>query len=465
MQLPQDFVEKYTQLLGKKEADAFFASCDEPAVKGFRLNPLKANYRNVAADCSKPTPYCADGFCGTVSGKTIDHQAGYVYSQDLSAMYVASVAKATPGEMVLDLCAAPGGKATQLAGQMQNDGVLVANEINPKRAKILAENMERIGAKNVIVTNASPQQLAAKWQHKFDKIIVDAPCSGEGMFRKDHAATKYWHKDYPSQCALRQKAILADAMKLLKPGGILLYSTCTFAPEEDEQVIAWLLDNYQLKLVPIKRYAGMQGGRSEWANGVHDLSGCVRLWFHHFNGEGHFIAKLQDTRQQDTAKPRKKPKKKAKRKRQEHGSLNVCSPEQNNLLTKFCQQAGVSFSGNLLVSGNFLYAQPQAAQALPLDGIKFLRAGLLVGEFKKKRFEPSLALALSLQPEEITAKINVTLAQWQKYVAGNPLPGFSQKPDGWYLLVCQGKAFAFGKLVSGTIKNFFPKGLRMQGEI
>ena len=189
MDLPKDFIEKYQNLLGD-EAEDFLASLDEKSVIGFRLNPLKRHYKDVDYDLTASVPFAQDGFIGKVSGRSLEHQAGYVYSQDLSAMYVAAVANAQPGDKVLDLCAAPGGKSTQLAEQLNNQGLLVSNEINTKRAKILAENMERIGAKNVIITNESPDNLAKVFRGYFDKIVVDAPCSGEGMFRKDHSAVK-----------------------------------------------------------------------------------------------------------------------------------------------------------------------------------------------------------------------------------------------------------------------------------
>lgn len=168
------------------------------------MNPLKSNYQNVALNLEHPVDYSAVGYVGSVSGNSLEHQTGYVYSQDLSAMYVGEVCGPRPGEKILDLCAAPGGKSSHLASLMNNEGLLVSNEINRKRALILAENMERIGARNVIVTNEDPTGLLKTFEQFFDKIVVDAPCSGEGMFRKDHAATKYWHKDYPNECAARQ---------------------------------------------------------------------------------------------------------------------------------------------------------------------------------------------------------------------------------------------------------------------
>lgn len=458
MALPADFISKYEELMGA-EAKDFLAALNGEVAKGFRLNPLKENYEAVDYDLTNKAPHVSTGYYGAVSGRTLDHQSGYVYSQDLSAMYVAQVADAKPGEWVLDLCAAPGGKSTQLVEAMANQGLLVANEINKKRAAILAENLERSGARNYIVLNESPQKLAQQLGPIFDKIVVDAPCSGEGMFRKDPNASSYWHKDYPSQCASRQREILTEALKLLKPGGKLIYSTCTFAPEEDEQIVAWLLENYpNLKTVPIKQYPGMDQGRPAWADGNEALADTIRLFPHHFKGEGHFIALLADQREAEvTVVSKKAPKKKAKR------TVNKASlsQEQFKLWQDFCQQvigAELFVKPDLRLVGDYLYYYPK--QWPDISHLKYLRPGLLLGVFKKKRFEPSYTLALALQPSQVKASLEVSLAAWEEYVKGNVISDTSQKPNGWYLLTCQQKGFAFGKKVGNQVKNFFPKALR-----
>ena len=459
MNLPDEFIEKYTKLLGD-EAESFFESFDTEPQKGFRLNPLKSNYQNVALNLEHPVDYSAVGYVGSVSGNSLEHQTGYGYSQDLSAMYVGEVCGPRPGEKILDLCAAPGGKSSHLASLMNNEGLLVSNEINRKRALILAENMERIGARNVIVTNEDPTGLLKTFEQFFDKIVVDAPCSGEGMFRKDHAATKYWHKDYPNECAARQKLILADAMKMLKQGGTLVYSTCTFAPEEDEQIITWLLNEYPyLELVPIKKYSGMDEGRPAFSDGNEELRGCVRLMMHHFKGEGHFIAKLKDMRPVgENVSKKKKGKKK-------HGKKSAMSSEQVELWQNFAKEfelEGFSLS-NLKVLGDHLYLYQESWP--DISRLKFIRPGFLLGTFKKKRFEPSYGLALALDPTKCQRKLAVEKEDWQKYVAGNVI-SLKERPaqgNGWYLLECEDKAFAFGKVVDLTVKNFFPKGLRIFG--
>lgn len=462
MKLPEDFKKKYRKLLGE-EADDFFASLDNDVERSFHLNPLKQNYRNVDMDLSHPIKFITDGYYGNVSGKTLDHQAGYVYSQDASAMYVAQNAGVQPGDKVLDLCAAPGGKSSQLAAQLQNEGLLVSNEINPKRARILAENMERIGAHNTVVLNESPEDLEPMFKHYFDKIIVDAPCSGEGMFRKNHDAVKYWNSDYPAECALRQKKILESAMKMLAPDGILVYSTCTFAPEEDEQIASWLLDNYQLEMLEIPKSQGMISGKPDFSDGNLELEKSVRMMPHLFKGEGQFIAKFHNTN--NDVKKAKMKRKKGKKQR----NAATLDPKQRKEWNEFAQSLfgedipwGMEKASNLRLNGNYLYLYEK--EWPDISKLKFERPGLLLGEFKKNRFEPAYALALALHsslvfPERI---IQVQKSEWQQYAAGNVLAHKEKKKNGWYLLECEEKLFAFGKLVNGQIKNFFPKGLRIR---
>ncbi|KRL00069.1 RsmB/NOP family class I SAM-dependent RNA methyltransferase [Liquorilactobacillus capillatus] len=457
MNLPEGFISKYQEILGA-EAPAFFESLAGEVNKGFRLNTLRENATEVNLDLSHPLAYVPTGYYGSVSGRSLEHQTGYVYSQEPSAMYVGEVAEVVPGERVLDLCAAPGGKSTQVAAKLAGEGLLVANEIDRKRAGILAENIERVGAANVVILNEDPHTLAQKLPGFFDKILVDAPCSGEGMFRKNPQAIAYWHPNYAAECAQRQRKILADAVKMLRPGGQLIYSTCTFAPEEDEQIVAWLLQQYNyFKVVPLKKWSGMDSGRPDLANGDPHLSGTVRLFPHHFKGEGHFIAKLQDQRPQEERKEKRK--KKAKQK-----VLRSLVSSERTLWTAFEEsmfnnETQLSLK-NLTCWGEHLYWSPEGSPNL--DGLRFLRPGLELGVFKKKRFEPSYALALYLGTERAIWKISLTHEEWESYVQGNTIPyNDAAYANGWYLLCCENKSFSFGKLVNGTIKNFFPKGLRL----
>lgn len=456
MKLPQDFVVKYGQLLGDK-SDDFFASFDQPSEKGFRINPLKDNPKKIQYSLKQPVEYTRTGYYGNVSGKSLEHQSGYVYSQDLSAMYVAENVTISADSKILDLCAAPGGKSTQVASLMNNHGLLVSNEINHSRAKILAENVERIGAKNVIILNESPAKLENVFKGYFDQILVDAPCSGEGMFRKDHNATSYWSKDYPQQCALRQKEILASAYQMLAPGGSIIYSTCTFSPEEDEQIIAWMIEQYPtLQIQPVKKYQGMDAGQPDFANGDPNLSKTVRLWPHRFRGDGHFIAKLTNlTDEVETKKTKKKSKKKKQR------QTKNLTDEQSKLWEEFARDLTSELRFNerdLRCYGDHLYFYHH--EWPDISRLKFMRPGLLLGEFKKKRFEPAYTLALALQPQEFAQTLILSKTEWASYVHGDTVQLHDEISNGWKLLLCDGKPFAFGKVVNKTVKNFFPKGLR-----
>ncbi|MHA8138462.1 RsmF rRNA methyltransferase first C-terminal domain-containing protein [Lactobacillaceae bacterium Scapto_B20] len=447
MQLPEFFKSKYTKLMGE-EAQSFFDSFEKPVNHAFRINPLKQSLPNEES-LTHPVSHCQWGYYGKVNGKSVDHQSGAVYSQEPSAMYVGEVAAPKPGSRVLDLCAAPGGKSTHLASFLNNSGLLVSNEINHKRAKILVENLERFGAQNTLILNEDPATLRKHFTAYFDQILVDAPCSGEGMFHKDPDAMQYWDTEYPAQCAVRQREILNEAVQMLKPGGELVYSTCTFAPEEDEQIVAWLLDEYPFEMVPIQKHRGMVDAKPKWANDNPELTKAVRIFPHLFKGEGHFIAKLKLT------EPIKEPKKF----KRERGNLNR---EQQQLWQAFMDDNLVYFNYNqLIVFGDQLYTMH--ADTPQLKGLKVMRPGLLLGTFKKKRFEPSYALALAVKPQNMTRKIEINTDQWAQYVHGDAikLPSDYQVLNkGWYQLICDQQPVGFGKYVNGIVKNFFPKGLR-----
>lgn len=445
MELPKAFMEKYQHLLGE-EADTFLAAISEGTpTKGFRLNPLKpaaaSMLEKYGPAVSGPAPYASASFLGEVSGKSLLHQAGYVYSQEPSAMIVATAADPQPGERVLDLCAAPGGKSTQLAAAMNNQGLLVANEIFPKRAKILAENLERWGAHNTVVTNHAPQDLVKKFSGFFDRIVVDAPCSGEGMFRKDPIAISEWQAETPAMCAARQKEILTAALQMLRNGGELIYSTCTFAPEENEEIISWLVENYPVTILPID-IAGVSPGRPEWGS-VADLEKTVRLWPQKDQGEGHFVAKLRFDGENPPAKVKK-------------AKAAGVTKESLKLWQKLQQQIPFEHSGELVAYGDHLWLQPEG---LPdLKGIRVLKAGVQLGVLKKNRMEPAFGLAMAIFDTKGMPLLAIQETDWQKYVAGEtfPIPGNL----GWVLLQVAEVPVGFGKQVQGTVKNFYPKGLR-----
>lgn len=447
VELPTAFIEKYQHLLGD-EANDFLAALQAPSQAGFRVNPLKTGLPTATiAQATGKVPAVPTGYYGKVDGHSLDHVTGWVYSQEPSAMLVGEVVDSQPGEKVLDLCAAPGGKSTHLIGKMDDQGLLVANEIFPKRAKILAENLERWGANQAVVTSASPDDLAPQFPQFFDRILVDAPCSGEGMFRKEPEGIQYWHPDYPTECANRQRKILTSALKMLKPGGTLVYSTCTFAPEEDEQTIAWLLDTYpELSLVEIPKADGMDHGRPEWTNGNHELTKTLRLFPHHYNGEGHFIAKLQLGGEAQASQPSKKKKR----------TKTTLTKDQQAYWEDFRQTVLPAYQPERLVTfGDHLVAVPAL---FPTDvKVKIIQAGVELGVFKKRRFEPSHALALATNQAR---EVEISLDDWHRYVHGDVINLSESHPNGWYVVTCQDHHCGWGKITGQSLKNFFPKRLR-----
>ena len=434
MRFPTGFEEKYQHLLGE-EATSFFSTFDQEPISAFRSNPLKEGqlvFTNPILDTKW-------GYYGKVSGKSPEHVTGLVYSQEPAAQMVAQVAQPTKGMKVLDLAAAPGGKSTHLLAYLDNTGLLVSNEINNKRSKILVENIERFGARNVLVTNESAERLAKVFSSYFDLIVLDAPCSGEGMFRKQPDAMDYWSLDYPAQCASLQREILEDAVKMLANGGELVYSTCTWAPEENEEIVSWLLDTFPLELVAIPKINGMMPGI--------DYPETARMYPQHFKGEGQFIAKFRFVGEH------KSPKLKPVRSNLTADQRSLWQSFQNDHLK-------VELEGNLQTFGDQLYLLPAG---LPdLSKLKIARNGLHLGTFKKKRFEPSFALGLALQPSEVKNKLELSHQDFEVYVGGETLQIKESLPNGWYQLLIHGNGLGFAKLANQTLKNYFPKGLRFR---
>ncbi len=413
------------------------------------LTVLNKNpYRHIAPILSKKSnlishnaiPSTPWGHYGKISGKSIEHTTGLVYSQEPAAQIVAQIAEPQEGMKVLDLAAAPGGKTTHLLSYLNNTGLLVSNEISNKRSKILVENVERFGARNVIVTNESSQRLAKCFNSFFDLIVFDGPCSGEGMFRKDPQAIQYWHKDYPTECAQLQRDILKEAIKMLAHGGILVYSTCTWSPEENEEVVNWLLQEYDyLELVDIPKLNGMVEGIN--------VPQVARMYPHHFQGEGQFVAKLRDTRSKEAQKIKPKAQK--------------INKMQLQLWQQFAQDhLKIDLNGVLDVFGDQLYLLPNG---LPdLSKLKIARNGLHLGTFKKNRFEPSFALGMALSEHDLVQSIEIDIEQFEVYVSGNVVKLDKTVPNGWYQILVKGNGLGFAKVTNNTLKNYYPKGLRFQ---
>ena len=429
--LPEAFTRRMRTLLGP-EADAFFASYDRPRAVGLRFHPRRGPAELPFV--REPVPWARLGYYYDPSarpGLHPYHDAGVYYLQEPSAMAPAGLLDPQPGERVLDLCAAPGGKSTQIAGAMDGRGLLVCNEIHPGRARILSGNVERLGVANALVLNESPERLAERLPGFFDRVLVDAPCSGEGMFRKEDAALADWSEDTVAMCAARQKSILSEAAKLLRPGGRLVYSTCTFAPEENEGVIdAFLAGHPDFCPEPVT---------APWfAPGLNGQPGTFRLWPHRLLGEGHFACVLRRTDGPAPAKPR----------------MQSAMPAPAEF-AEFSRTLPPLPEGGTVRFGQTLYLLPPEAPAL--DGLRVLRAGLELGQLKKGRFEPAHALALWLDSAENTVSYPAESPEIARWLRGETL---ATDQKGWVLVQTDGYGLGWGKASGGVLKNHYPKGLR-----
>ena len=431
--LPQAFTDRMKDMLGD-EYDEFIKSYDEPKKQALRLNPLKGEGGRFLELCPfvlTRVPWTEDGYYYEESdrpGKHPYHEAGVYYIQEASAMVPVTFLEAKPGERILDLCAAPGGKSTQIAAAMKGQGILVCNEIHPARAKILSENVERMGVSNAIVVSHTPDELAEHFPGYFDRILVDAPCSGEGMFRKNEDACTEWSPENVLMCGERQDEILDAAADMLCPGGRLVYSTCTFAPEENEQVVAAFLTNHP-------EFTALEITAPWFAAGE---NGTFRMWPHKLLGEGHFAAVLQKTAGEEGSPAMEQPQKLPRQWLDFAKTLQITLP-----------------AGKAVLFGTSLYWAPEDMPSL--RGIKVMRPGLELGEVKKDRFEPAHALALWLKTAANTADFSAESNEMKAYMHGQTLPA-SKK--GWCLVMADGYSIGWGKGDGNTLKNHYPKGLR-----
>ena len=427
--LPVEFLERMEKQLGE-EYHAFLESLERPRAVALRFNPLKGQQPSLPFVMQsvpwEPMGYYYDPEARP--GLHPLHEAGVYYLQEASAMAPVTLLDPQPGERVCDLCAAPGGKTTQIAGRMAGEGFLLCNEINAKRAKILSRNIERMGVANALVTNEHPKNLADRYEGFFDRVLVDAPCSGEGMFRKEEAAVTDWSTETVLMCANRQKEILQSAAKLLKPGGRLVYSTCTFAPEENEQVVAAFLTNHS-------EFTALEITAPWFAAGE---NGTFRMWPHKLLGEGHFAAVLQKTAGEEGSPAMEQPQKLPRQWLDFAKTLQITLP-----------------AGKAVLFGTSLYWAPEDMPSL--RGIKVMRPGLELGEVKKDRFEPAHALALWLKTAANTVDFSAESNEMKAYMHGQTLPA-SKK--GWCLVMADGYSIGWGKGDGNTLKNHYPKGLR-----
>ena len=453
MEFPQDFINRMQNLLPADYED-FFRSYTIPRTYGLRLNTLKIDaeeFEKAAPFGSLAhVPWSAAGFYygdEVRPGKHPWHEAGLYYIQEPSAMLVGELLDPKPGERILDLCAAPGGKTTHLASKMQGKGLLVSNEIHPSRAKILSQNVERMGIANAVVCNEDSSVLAKRFPNFFDRIVVDAPCSGEGMFRKDVNALKEWSLYGVEKCAARQLMILGNAADMLKPGGRLVYSTCTFSPEENEGVISRFLKVHgDFMIEEGIRVKGADTGRPDWVeNPVAGLENTIRLWPHKIDGEGHFAAVLRKKEGGTAVK------------------VNPVKGIKDRTVLGYYREFEKKFlctkkEGPFILYGEQLYLAPE--QMTDLSQLKILRPGLHMGTIKKNRFEPSHALALSLKAVQAACHIGLSHrdAGAFAYLRGETLAAASD--PGWNLVLVDGYPLGWGKASKGVLKNHYPKGLR-----
>ena len=427
--LPQAFLERMRLQLGE-EYEEFLRSLERPRAVALRFNPLKG--------AEPPLPFVTENVPWEPRGYYYDpdsrpglhvyHEAGVYYLQEASAMSAVALLDPRPGERVCDLCAAPGGKTTQIAGRMMGEGFLLCNEYSPKRAKILSRNIERMGVANALVTNETVERLAGRLPDFFDRVLVDAPCSGEGMFRKEEAAVTDWSQETVEMCARRQGEILDQAAKLVRPGGRLVYSTCTFAPEENEQAVAAFLSRHP-EFQP-------EAVSAPWFTPAGE--GMFRLWPHKLLGEGHFAAVLR-------------------RAEGEGGEPDFGSGEKlPREWTAFAKELGIRLpEGKAVLFGQTLYWAPE--EMPDIRKLKVLRPGLELGEVKKDRFEPAHALALWLRSCGCEQSYDPEGAEMRAYLHGDVVPSGKK---GWCLVKAGDYSIGWGKGDGRVLKNHYPKGLR-----
>ena len=373
-----------------------------------------------------------------------------------------------PGERVLDLCAAPGGKSTELGARLKGRGLLVSNDISGPRMKGLLKNIEMFGITNAFLTNEEPERLARCFPEYFDKILVDAPCSGEGMFRKEPAMLEAWTPQKSEACAGMQAGILDGAVKMLRPGGLLLYSTCTFAPMENEGSISRILGRCpELEPEDMLPCEGFAPGVPEWGDGLPGLEKSVRLWPHRIGGEGHYMVLLRkrggDGPIQVAGEEQGKNRRKKRGSRKESGGARI-DGEQRRLLDDFFAHMDLPFGRDRLeVRGAMVYVLPEAA--IP-RGLSFVRNGLLAGELKKGRFEPSQPLAMALAASQYDSCLNLAAddPRTARYLRGESLQtasGECVREKGWQLVCVDGYPLGWGKLVNGVLRNKYLSGWRL----
>ncbi|AOT72344.1 RsmF rRNA methyltransferase first C-terminal domain-containing protein [Geosporobacter ferrireducens] len=450
MRLPEQFLNKMKEFL-QDEYEAFLASYEQPRVQGLRINTLKISvedFLKISPFTLEPVPWCKEGFYYREEdrpGKHPYYHAGLYYIQEPSAMIPVEILGAQSGERILDVCAAPGGKTVQLANEMKGTGLLVSNEINLNRVKALIRNIELFGIHNAIVTNVSAEKLVNYFEGFFDRILVDAPCSGEGMFRKDEAMVKSWEKQGPDYYISIQAEILSYMSRMLKSGGQAVYSTCTFSREENEAVIEDFLERHKaFQLKPIEHFKNAFGITAPVANHSDIQINTMRLWPHKISGEGHFAACLEKNRLEKEFIARAE------------NNQGISAPRE---FIEFMEKnLVISFEGPYEIHGDQLYQVPKGVPSL--RGLKVLRSGLLLGTLKKNRFEPSQAMAMALKKQDAQRTVDFSSRSQEviKYLKGETLHIDGEK--GWTLVCVDGFPLGWAKQTENLLKNEYPAAWR-----
>lgn len=449
MNLSNNFKENMKIIL-KDEYEDFLNCFGAKAKKGLRINTTKIEDKDLMSLLNidlKSVPWCKNGYYYPEDfrpAKNFCYNAGLYYIQEPSAMIVGSIIPIEKGDKVLDLCAAPGGKTTHIGARLDNTGLIVSNDISASRCKALLKNVELMGIKNVTILTETANRLASKFTSFFDKIVIDAPCSGEGMFRKSDMNIKEWSIENIDKYSKVQKEILEDAEKMLSPGGIISYSTCTFNTKENEEVITWFLNKHKdFKLLPIDHsYYSVSTGISD--DEFHkDIRNCARIWPHKNNGEGHFLALLQKTG--DKVEKFK-------------SNINNNNFKEALIFKKFCNENGINFKPkNLILHKNSLFEVPE--DLIDLDGLRIVRNGWYLGNIEKDRFKPSQAFAMGLDSDYVSNVIKFPLENIdiERYLKGESFE-VSDANEGFNLVCLNKFPIGWSKVIKGRLKNKCAKG-------
>lgn len=464
--LPSEFKDEMQEILGD-EYSLFLDSYDSEKTNGIRINTMKTTVSDISKlglfsiDYEEDViKWCKEGFYisnNQYPGKNPLHDAGAYYIQEPSAMSVVGSTEIKEGDVVLDMCAAPGGKSTYILSKLNNTGILVSNEIDPIRVRALGENLERFGAVRSIITNTDSTSLLKYFNSYFDKVFIDAPCSGQGMFRKDEYAIEDWSTDKVLECESIQKRLIRDGYDMLKEDGMLIYSTCTFSKKENEDVITDFLNEYSDA----------------------ELLDMERLWPHKDRGEGHFCARIikgssNNSCMEDTLSDSKITIKNKNKKKKKYSKRNMLDNNELSLLNSFIdsnyenKSLFVDEKLELIKRDSLVYISPKIS--VDIDGLKVMRNGICIGELKKNRFEPSHSLAMATSKEDVKSYINLSYDGEiiKRYMFGEEIDinrlemneYISEDRDGWILVCVEGVSLGWGKKIGNTIKNKFPKGLR-----